>query len=125
MTGFVVPPNDPAAIGDRLEQIRRDPARAATMGRAARARVLERFTWDRVVQRCLEAYEGSVMLEWVVSMLRPRSRDSYAARRSASSPARLSHGRAMRVARTDVDLGIPRTGGIASSFTGRRHGAHR
>jgi glycosyltransferase involved in cell wall biosynthesis len=59
VTGFVVPPNDPAAIGDRLEQVRRDPARAAAMGTAARARVLERFTWDRVVQRCLEAYEGA------------------------------------------------------------------
>ena len=29
------------------------------MGEAARARVLERFTWDRVVLRCLEAYEGA------------------------------------------------------------------
>ena len=59
VTGFVVPPNDPAAIDDRLEQFRRDPARAAAMGTAARARVLERFTWSRVVQRCLDAYEGA------------------------------------------------------------------
>ena len=60
VTGFVVPPNDPAALGDRLEQFRRDPERATSMGTAARARVLERFTWDRVVQRCLEAYEGAL-----------------------------------------------------------------
>jgi glycosyltransferase involved in cell wall biosynthesis len=59
VTGFVVPPNDPAAISERLEQLRRDPTRAAAMGKAGRARVLERFTWDRVVERCLEAYEGA------------------------------------------------------------------
>jgi glycosyltransferase involved in cell wall biosynthesis len=59
VTGFVVPPNDPAAIGERLERFRRDPARAAAMGKAARARVLERFTWDCVVQRCLDAYGGA------------------------------------------------------------------
>ena len=59
VTGFVVPPNDPAALGDRLAQLRRDPGRAAAMGKAARARVRERFTWDRVVQRCLAAYEGA------------------------------------------------------------------
>ena len=29
------------------------------MGAAGRARVLERFTWDRVVQQCLAIYHGS------------------------------------------------------------------
>ncbi|HEY6361440.1 MAG TPA: glycosyltransferase family 4 protein [Vicinamibacterales bacterium] len=58
VTGFVVPPNDPKALGDRLQMFRLHPERARAMGEAARKRVLERFTWDRVVLRCLEAYEG-------------------------------------------------------------------
>jgi len=59
VTGFVVPPNDPAAIGERLEMFNLQPERVRAMGSAARKSVLERFTWDRVVQRCLEAYESA------------------------------------------------------------------
>ena len=58
VTGFVVPPNDSTALRDRLETFRLHPERARAMGEAARERMLERFTWDRVVARCLEAYEG-------------------------------------------------------------------
>ena len=57
-TGFVVPPNDAAALRERIETLRRDPALAAEMGRRARAAVLERFTWPAVVRRCLQAYGG-------------------------------------------------------------------
>lgn len=57
--GFVVPPNDPAALADRIRWLREHPAEAATMGAAARHRVLEKFTWPRVVRRCLEIYAGS------------------------------------------------------------------
>jgi glycosyltransferase involved in cell wall biosynthesis len=53
-----VPPNDSDALRDRLETVRLHPERARVMGESARRRVLERFTWDRVVLRCLEAYEG-------------------------------------------------------------------
>ncbi len=55
-TGFVVPPNDPAALGGRLSWLRDHPVEARAMGRAGRARVLARFTWPRTVQRCLDAY---------------------------------------------------------------------
>jgi glycosyltransferase involved in cell wall biosynthesis len=58
VSGFVVPPNDAAALRDRIEWLRTHPAEAERMGRAARARVLERFTWGRVVDRCLAAYRG-------------------------------------------------------------------
>jgi glycosyltransferase involved in cell wall biosynthesis len=60
VTGFVVPSNDPAALGERLQMFHLHPERVSSMGRSARERVLERFTWDRVVQRCLEAYEGAL-----------------------------------------------------------------
>ncbi|MBA3240683.1 MAG: glycosyltransferase family 4 protein, partial [Acidobacteria bacterium] len=56
VSGFVVPPNDPAALGEKLNWLREHPREAAEMGRAARRRVLEKFTWPQVVRRCLEVY---------------------------------------------------------------------
>jgi glycosyltransferase involved in cell wall biosynthesis len=56
VTGFVVPPNDPIALGEKLCWLRDHPAQARLMGQAARERVLARFTWPAVVRRCLEIY---------------------------------------------------------------------
>jgi hypothetical protein len=36
-----------------------NPAEATSMGSRGRDRVLTRFSWDAVVQRCLMAYESS------------------------------------------------------------------
>jgi glycosyltransferase involved in cell wall biosynthesis len=60
VTGFLVPPNDPASLGARLAWLRHHPAEAVAMGVAGRQRVLDCFTWDRVVTRCLDAYTGLV-----------------------------------------------------------------
>jgi glycosyltransferase involved in cell wall biosynthesis len=57
-TGFVVAPNNPDAIGERLVQLKDGSVHAREMGRAGRARVLEHFTWDAVVSRCLDAYDA-------------------------------------------------------------------
>jgi len=59
ISGFVVPPNDPARLGDRLSWLRTHPADAASMGLAARRRVLTAFTWTHTVERCLEAYSAA------------------------------------------------------------------
>ena len=59
-TGFVVPPNDPHALGERLAWIRSHPKEASAMGVAARQRVVDVFTWDRVVTRCLDLYSGEL-----------------------------------------------------------------
>jgi glycosyltransferase involved in cell wall biosynthesis len=56
VTGFVVPPNDPSALGERLTWLWAHRLEAAAMGAAGRQRVLERFTWTGVVDRCLDAY---------------------------------------------------------------------
>jgi glycosyltransferase involved in cell wall biosynthesis len=56
ITGFVVPPNDPEALGEKIRWLRTHPVEAQRMGEAARERVLERFTWWAVVERCLRAY---------------------------------------------------------------------
>jgi alpha-maltose-1-phosphate synthase len=56
VTGFLVAPNDPAPLRARLAWLRDHPDEARRLGRAGRRRVLERFTWDAVVRRCLAAY---------------------------------------------------------------------
>jgi glycosyltransferase involved in cell wall biosynthesis len=43
-TGFLVPPEDPDALADRVLVLLRDPALRARMGQTGRARVLEHFT---------------------------------------------------------------------------------
>ena len=55
-TGFLVPPGDVGALHERLGQVLGDPALARRLGTNARELVLERFTWARVAERCLEAY---------------------------------------------------------------------
>lgn len=58
VTGFVVPPNDPKALGEKLLWMRENPSRRREMGRAARQRVLEKFSWSSVVRRCLDIYSA-------------------------------------------------------------------
>ncbi len=48
--GFIVPPNEPAALGRKIRWLAQNPAAAAAMGRAGRRRVLEKFTWPQVVR---------------------------------------------------------------------------
>jgi glycosyltransferase involved in cell wall biosynthesis len=56
-TGYVVPPGNPAALGTVLRTLHADAATAERLGAAGRQRVLDRFRWSQVVDRCLEAYE--------------------------------------------------------------------
>lgn len=58
VSGFVVPPNDPQALGTKLRWLREYKDEAREMGRAARRRVVEKFSWPAVVDRCLKVYEG-------------------------------------------------------------------
>ncbi len=58
VTGFVVPPNRPDALREKLLWMREHPAEASAMGKAARRHVLEKFTWPAVVRRCLDIYNA-------------------------------------------------------------------
>lgn len=58
-TGFVVPPNDPAALAAALGELSRRPDLVQAFGRAARARVEKHFGWDAVVSRCLAFYSDA------------------------------------------------------------------
>ena len=56
VSGFVVAPNDPAALREKLVWLRDHAQQAEAMGRAARDRVLREFTWPAVVERCMRIY---------------------------------------------------------------------
>lgn len=56
VTGYLVPPSNPAAIREKLTLLLADRSLAAKLGEAARRRIVDLFTWDKVAQRCLGAY---------------------------------------------------------------------
>jgi glycosyltransferase involved in cell wall biosynthesis len=56
ITGFVVPPNRPDVLHDKLLWLRNHPNESSVMGKAARERVIDKFTWPVVVRRCLDIY---------------------------------------------------------------------
>lgn len=58
VNGLLVPPNQPTAIGEAIQSLRGDPELWARLALGARRTAEERFTWERVVERCLEAYGG-------------------------------------------------------------------
>jgi starch synthase len=71
-TGLLVPidpvddgtgePRDPARFAgdfaERLNEVVRDPARAAQLGQAGRARVIERFDWAAIAEQTVELYRA-------------------------------------------------------------------
>jgi colanic acid/amylovoran biosynthesis glycosyltransferase len=59
VTGFLVEPGDVAGLRAAIERLLADPVLRRRLGCAARARVAERCSWDRVTAATLAAYEGS------------------------------------------------------------------
>ena len=57
-TGFIVPPNDPDALRQRILWLRDHADDASRIGEAARRRVIEKFTWPAVVRKCLQIYNS-------------------------------------------------------------------
>jgi glycosyltransferase involved in cell wall biosynthesis len=55
--GRLVPPRDPRAMAQALGEVLADPARAAAMGRAARARVERSFRWSDAAAELIEVFE--------------------------------------------------------------------
>jgi glycosyltransferase involved in cell wall biosynthesis len=56
VTGYLVEPGNVAELRQRLGDLLGDPTLASRIGRNARARVEERFTWRACAERCLKAY---------------------------------------------------------------------
>ncbi|HEV2815032.1 MAG TPA: glycosyltransferase family 4 protein [Solirubrobacteraceae bacterium] len=55
VTGFVVPPQSPDVLADRLARLAADPERGLRMGAAGLGRQRERFNWDAVADRIRDA----------------------------------------------------------------------
>jgi glycosyltransferase involved in cell wall biosynthesis len=56
-TGYLVPPRDPEAIAAGIEFLIENPGARRRMGKAARARVLEKFTWENAAKELIAVYE--------------------------------------------------------------------
>jgi glycosyltransferase involved in cell wall biosynthesis len=56
VTGLLVPPRDPAALGAAIGALLADPARRQELGAAGRRRQRERFTLERMVEGTLQVY---------------------------------------------------------------------
>ncbi len=57
-SGLLVPPNAPAAISAALSRLASDANLWRRLAQGARMRVEDEFTWNRVVERCFDAYES-------------------------------------------------------------------
>ena len=57
-TGILVPPGDAGGLACAIEDLARDPERAADLGRAARRDVRERFAWPAIIRRLADLYES-------------------------------------------------------------------
>jgi glycosyltransferase involved in cell wall biosynthesis len=57
VTGFVVPPNDPEALRNKLSWLGDHPKETHQMGQAARQSILDRFNWASVARKCIEIYK--------------------------------------------------------------------
>jgi glycosyltransferase involved in cell wall biosynthesis len=59
-TGFLVSPDDPAALADRVVTLLRGPSRAATFGQSARSVALARFTTSIIASCSEEIYRSAL-----------------------------------------------------------------
>lgn len=57
ITGLLIPPKDSTALANAIETLWHNPSHAKAMGQAGRELAYSQFTWSRVAERYLEAYE--------------------------------------------------------------------
>ena len=60
-TGLLVPPRDVAALRAALERLLGDEELRKRLGAAARERARTHFSWDRVTDATLAAYDEALM----------------------------------------------------------------
>jgi glycosyltransferase involved in cell wall biosynthesis len=55
-TGYLVPPRDPETLAERVLRLLSDPALQFRLGSAARRRIEEHYTWERVAALAADAF---------------------------------------------------------------------
>jgi Glycosyl transferases group 1 len=106
-TGYLVPPDDPAALAERIAGLYRDPTLLRLLGRQAIARVNELFTWERVVAGIATLYEDVLATAAIPHLIqrRPRAAPTTTAHAPVTSrprqePSRLPGRQAIPLATT-------------------------
>jgi glycosyltransferase involved in cell wall biosynthesis len=73
VTGLLVPTHDDRALAEAIVRLLGDPERRQRFGEAGRARVIEEFSVNRMVQRTVEAY-GNALVRLKAEGQRPQGR---------------------------------------------------
>jgi glycosyltransferase involved in cell wall biosynthesis len=60
LTGFLVPPNDPPALAEKLIALQREPELARAMGLAGYRRARRVYTWKRVARGLADSYMKAI-----------------------------------------------------------------
>lgn len=60
VTGYLVPPRDPASLAQSLSHLHANPRLTLAMGRAGMRRVRSLFTWERVTKMLLDVYDDTL-----------------------------------------------------------------
>jgi len=60
--GILIPPDDPGALAESILRIIRNPDFARSLGVAGRKKAEDKFSWDKIVLRYLEACERAIAL---------------------------------------------------------------
>jgi phosphatidylinositol alpha-mannosyltransferase len=138
LDSVLVPPGDPAALGEAIHDLALDPARRERMATAARERA-RRFSWETVADDVMGAYEDAIELAAVQPATRVQSVVRRVGLTSADnlpvvqpvrqpSPERSEPGagrrRAVRIARRTAVWGGAAGGAGLAALALRRIGLH-